>query len=118
MFAQRAPLRVLVESGTESGWVAQTLEDWGHAVVVADPNYALMYGVRVRSVKTDRRDVAALAEACRLGIYRARIGCRRGNAACGGCCGCGSSWCGCGRKRSICCARIAARGLPSPLGRE
>jgi transposase len=39
-------------------------------VIVADPNYALMYGVRVRAVKTDRRDVAALAEACRLGIYR------------------------------------------------
>jgi transposase len=70
VFAQRAPLRVLVESGTESGWVAQTLEDWGHAGVVADPNYSLMYGVRVRAVKTDRRDVAALAEACRLGIYR------------------------------------------------
>jgi transposase len=30
-----------------------------------------MYGVTVRAVKTDRRDVAALAEACRLGIYRA-----------------------------------------------
>ena len=40
----------------------------GHEVVVADPNYALMYGVQVRAVKTDRRDVAALAEACRLGI--------------------------------------------------
>ena len=40
-------------------------------MIVADPNYALMYGHRARRIKTDRRDVAALAEACRLGIYRA-----------------------------------------------
>jgi transposase len=51
--------------------VAQAIEAAGHEVIVADPNYALMYGVTVRAVKTDRRDVAALAEACRLGIYRA-----------------------------------------------
>jgi len=71
VFEGRARLRVLLETGTESEWVAQTIEACGHEVVVADPNYALMYGVRVRAVKTDRRDVAALAEACRLGIYRA-----------------------------------------------
>ena len=70
VFEGRAPLRVLLETGTESEWVAQTLEACGHEVIVADPNYALMYGVRTRAVKTDRRDVAALAEACRLGIYR------------------------------------------------
>ena len=51
--------------------MAQTVEACGHAVIVADPNYALMYGQRARQIKTDRRDVAALAEACRLGIYRA-----------------------------------------------
>ena len=71
VFGDRAPMRVLLETGTESEWVAQTIEACGHAVIVADPNYALMYGVHVRAVKTDRRDVAALAEACRLGIYRA-----------------------------------------------
>src|SRR5438034_1026997 len=60
-----------VATAAESEWVAQTIEGCGHEVVVADPNYALMYGVQVRAVKTDRRDVAALAEACRLGIYRA-----------------------------------------------
>lgn len=70
MFGSRARMRVLLETGTESEWVAQTIEACGHEVVVADPNYALMYGVQVRAVKTDRRDVAALAEACRLGIYR------------------------------------------------
>jgi transposase len=71
VFAGRARMRVLLETGTESEWVAQTIEAAGHEVVMADPNYTLMYGVRVRAVKTDRRDVAALAEACRLGIYRA-----------------------------------------------
>jgi transposase len=65
------PMRLLLETGTESEWVAQALEGAGHAVVVADPNYAPMYGERQRKVKTDRRDVAALAEANRRGWYRA-----------------------------------------------
>ena len=63
--------RVLIESSTESEWVAQTLEACGHEVVVASPGYALMYGHRDPHIKTDRRDVVALAEACRFGIYRA-----------------------------------------------
>lgn len=71
VWAGRPRMRVLLETGTESEWVAQAIEAEGHEVIVADPNYALMYGVTVRAVKTDRRDVAALAEACRLGIYRA-----------------------------------------------
>ena len=33
-----------LETGTESEWVAQALEQAGHEVVVADPNYAPMYG--------------------------------------------------------------------------
>src|SRR5688572_10178394 len=70
VFGGRARMRVLLETGTESEWVAQAIEACGHEVVVADPNYALMYGVQVRAVKTDRGDVAAVAEACRLGIYR------------------------------------------------
>jgi transposase len=70
VFGARARMRVLLETGTESEWVAQAIEAAGHEVVVADPNYALMYGVTVRAVKTDRRDVAALAEACRLGVFR------------------------------------------------
>jgi len=43
----------------------------GHEVVVVDPNYAAMYGARSRKVKTDKRDVAALALANRRGVYRA-----------------------------------------------
>ena len=67
----RPRLRILLESGTESEWVAQHLESLGHEVIVADPNYAPMYAHRGRGIKTDRRDVIALAEANRLGIYRA-----------------------------------------------
>jgi len=70
-FEGRNPMRILVETGTESEWVAQVLEAAGHAVIVADPNYAPMYGDLQRRVKTDRRDVAALAEANRRGWYRA-----------------------------------------------
>jgi transposase len=66
----RASMRLLLETGTESEWVAQHLEGLGHAVIVADPNYAPMYGARTRRIKTDRRDVAALAEANRLGHFR------------------------------------------------
>ena len=70
VFRDRTPMRILLESGTGSEWVAQHLETLGHEVVVADPNYMPMYGQRSRRIKTDRRDVAALAEANRLGIYR------------------------------------------------
>jgi transposase len=70
VFGGRASMQVLIESSTESEWVAQHLETLGHEVIVADPNYAPMYGSRSRKVKTDRRDVVALTEACRTGIYR------------------------------------------------
>jgi transposase len=69
-FASHGPMRILLETGTESEWVAQALESAGHAVIVADPNYAPMYGETTRRIKTDRRDVAALAEANRRGGYR------------------------------------------------
>jgi transposase len=70
LFKGRPVCRVLIESSTESEWVARHLESLGHEVVVADPNYAPMYGERNRRVKTDRRDAEVLFEACRLGIYR------------------------------------------------
>ncbi len=69
-FGGRPQWRVLIESSTESEWVAQHLEGLGHEVVVADPNYAAMYGERNRRVKTDRRDADVMFEANRLGIYR------------------------------------------------
>ena len=70
VFGDRPRTRLLLESGTDGEWVAQQLEALGHEVIVADPNYAPMYGSRHRRVKTDRRDTAALADACRLGVYR------------------------------------------------
>jgi transposase len=70
-FEGMGPLRILLETGTESEWVAQALEAAGHTVIVADPNFAPMYGETRRRIKTDRRDVAALAEANRHGWYRA-----------------------------------------------
>jgi transposase len=70
VFGARPPLRVLLESGTESEWVAQWLERLGHTVIVADPNYLPMYGARARRVKTDQRDAAVLAEANRCGHFR------------------------------------------------
>jgi len=63
--------RILLEASTESEWVAQTLEAAGHAVIIADPNFAPMYGEVRRKVKTDRLDAAAWAEANRRGWYRA-----------------------------------------------
>ena len=70
-FGSHGAMRILLETGTESEWVAQALEAAGHEVIVADPNYAPMYGEMTRRIKTDRRDVAALAEANRRGWYRA-----------------------------------------------
>ena len=64
-------MRVLVEASTESEWVAQHLETLGHEVIVADPTFGPMYSERSRRIKTDRRDVAALADACHRGCYRA-----------------------------------------------
>jgi len=70
VLGSRSRARVLLEASTESEWVAQSIERLGHEVIVADPNYALMYATRNRRVKTDRRDARVLAEACRLGAYR------------------------------------------------
>jgi transposase len=71
VFGGHGAMRILLETGTESEWVAHALETAGHEVIVADPNYAPMYGEIKRKVKTDRRDVTALAEANRRGWYRA-----------------------------------------------
>lgn len=70
LFGERPRMRVLLEASTESEWVACHLESLGHEVIVADPNYAPMYGGRSRRIKTDLRDVAALTTACVQGIYR------------------------------------------------
>ena len=66
-FGSHPGAQILIEASTESEWVARCLEELGHKVIVADPNYDPMYGQRTRRVKTDRRDARALAEPCRSG---------------------------------------------------
>ena len=66
----RPRAKILIEASTESEWVARCLEELGHEVIVADPNFAAMYATRSRKVKTDLRDARTLAEACKLGAYR------------------------------------------------
>lgn len=70
VLGNRPPARILLEATTESEWVARHLESLGHEVIVADPNYAPMYGDRARRTKTDKRDARALMEACATGTYR------------------------------------------------
>jgi hypothetical protein len=50
VFGTRRRMRVLLESGTESEWVAQHLEGAAHEVVVADPNSTPMYAHRGRGI--------------------------------------------------------------------
>lgn len=69
-FASRRRCRLLIESSTESEWVARLLEELDHEVIVADPNFQLMYASRSKRIKTDARDGRALCDACRLGNYR------------------------------------------------
>ena len=108
VFAGRSPMRVLLETGTESEWVRRR---WRRAGTRGGRGSELRADVwaPVAPVKTDRRDVAALAEACRLGIYRRAHRVSAAQRQTAGSCGCASSWCGCGRKRSICCARSCGR---------
>jgi transposase len=68
--ARRPSSRIVLESGTESEWVARVLEQIGHEVIVADPNFAPMYSTRNKRIKTDRRDARALCDACQKGDYR------------------------------------------------
>jgi len=70
LLGERSRARILLESSAESEWVARHLESLGHEVIVADPNFAPMYAKRTRRIKTDRRDAADLAQACRIGAYR------------------------------------------------
>jgi transposase len=65
-----APARILLEASTESEWVATHLEQLGHEVTVADPNFAPMYATLSRRIKTDKRDARALMNACAVGAYR------------------------------------------------
>lgn len=92
VFGQMERSRLLLESSTESEWVARCLESLGHEVIVADPNFAAMYATRSRRVKTDQRDAQTLAEACRLGRTVQRIESAMNGDLSGSSCRCGRRW--------------------------
>lgn len=71
VLGKRPRAKVLIEACGESEWIARCIEELGHEVIVGDPGYGLMYGARGNGIKTDRRDARALAEALRVGAYRA-----------------------------------------------
>lgn len=52
VLGERPRARVLVEASTESEWVARCLEQLGHDVIVADPNFAPMYATRSQPTTT------------------------------------------------------------------
>jgi transposase len=62
--------KVLIESSTSSEWVARFLEGLGHTVIVADPRFGPMYAQADKTIKTDKRDAAALCHALRLGAFK------------------------------------------------
>lgn len=65
------PARILLEASTVSRWVAPYLRSLGHEVIVADPNYAVMYASRQANCKNDRTDARAQSFACKYGHFRA-----------------------------------------------
>jgi transposase len=69
-FGRLPQSRILLEASTISQWVARHLAEFGHEVIIADPNFAPMYATRSKRIKTDKRDARALCEACKLGAYR------------------------------------------------
>ena len=69
-FAGMSRATVLIESSTSSEWVARFLEKIGHKVIVADPRFGPMYARADKSIKTDKRDAAALFHAARLGAFK------------------------------------------------
>src|SRR5437867_2646099 len=83
VLGHRSRARILIESATESEWVARCLEALGHEVIIADPNFAPMYAQRTRKVKTDRRDARALTRRVSWAPTGARIACPMSNATCG-----------------------------------
>lgn len=64
------PERIVLETGTQSNWLARELRARGLAVECLDARRAHAV-LRLRHNKTDANDAAALAELARLGFFRA-----------------------------------------------
>lgn len=73
LFGALGRCSVLMEASTPSEWVARLLESLGHDVIVADPNFALMYARRDKTQKTDRRDALALLQALKVGAFHRAV---------------------------------------------
>jgi transposase len=65
-FGTRSSCRVVLEVGTHSPWVARTLTELGHEVVVANPS--AVYGKRRRRKRNDRMDAEFLARQGRADV--------------------------------------------------
>ena len=99
----------LLETGTESEWVAQALEAAGHEVIVADPNYAPMYGdLTRRSRPIARRGRVGRGESPRLVSRAHRTSARSGR--CARSCARGGSWCDAQRPVSLLRALLRQEG--------
>ena len=64
------PKRIVMETGTQSGWLSRELRKRGLPVVCVDARRAHAV-LRLQHNKTDANDAAALAEIARLGFFRA-----------------------------------------------
>ena len=93
VLGERPRAEILIEASTESEWVARCLEELGHEVVVADPNFAAMFATRSRKVKTDLRDARTLPRPSSWERIAQRIGPRTGSDTCGRSSQCGRRWC-------------------------
>lgn len=65
-FEGKAKLRVVLEAGTHSSWVSESLESWGHEVVVANPRQ--VYWIFKNTKKCDRVDAESLARLGRADV--------------------------------------------------
>ena len=74
VFRSRPKARILIEASTESEWIACCLEEVGHEVIVADPNYAPMYVLAFGSWDVQRAG-SARGRGCRGSCFSVRDGC-------------------------------------------
>jgi transposase len=58
------PALIALEAGTHSPWISAALEEWGHSVLVANPNE--LAAITKSKKKTDKRDGRMLAKLARV----------------------------------------------------
>ena len=68
-FANRDPLRIVVEASCKAFWMADRLKELGHEVIVVDPGRTKAIGAA--RIKHDKLDARILAELCQTGLLAA-----------------------------------------------